>query len=258
MNFAAAKALKQKLQANEFTVGSWIAIPHPAIAEVMTRAGFDWLAIDVEHGMATTSQVEELIRTIDLCGSVPLVRLTSIDVNQIKRVMDAGAHGIVVPMVNSEADMDRAIEGLYYPPRGKRGVGLARGQEYGRSFETYKEWANNGGPICVPQIEHISAIEEIDQILSKKEVDACIVGPYDLSASMGIAGEFDNPKLKEVIATIAEAGKRNGKAVGFHVVEPDWELMQERRSQGFNFLAYSVDFRMLDTMCQLGLEKIKQ
>ena len=125
---------------DKLTRGSWITLAHPSIAEIQAKAGFDWLAVDLEHSVLTIREAEELIRMIDLCGVVPLVRLTSNDANQIKRVMDAGAHGVIVPMVNSALDAITAIEAVKYPPQGKRGVGLARAQDYGESFSDYWSW----------------------------------------------------------------------------------------------------------------------
>ena len=100
---------------HDLTIGSWITLAHPSIAEIMAKAGFDWLAVDLEHSVITIKEAEELIRVVDLCGVVPLVRLTSNDANQIKRVMDAGAHGVIVPMVNSALDAIAAIEAKASP-----------------------------------------------------------------------------------------------------------------------------------------------
>ena len=121
-------------------IGSWITLAHPAIAEIMARAGFDWLAVDMEHSVITIREAEELIRVIDLAGVVPLVRLTSNNSDQIKRIMDAGAHGIIVPMVNSAKDAINAVEAIKYPPMGKRGIGLARAQGWGTKFQEYFDW----------------------------------------------------------------------------------------------------------------------
>ena len=110
--------LKEKLNKRDLTVGSWITLAHPAIAEIMAKAGFDWLSVDMEHSVITIREAEELIRVIDLCGVVPpLVRLSANDPVQIKRVMDAGAHGVIVPMVNSVAQAEQAVSAVRYPLR---------------------------------------------------------------------------------------------------------------------------------------------
>ena len=132
--------LKNKLNNKQITIGSWITIGNTAVAEILAKAGFDWLVVDIEHSTISIDTVGDLIRVIDLAGVTPLVRLTSNDPNLIKRVMDAGAHGIIVPMVNSEKDAMDAVAATRYPPIGIRGVGLARAQGYGVSFTDYFEW----------------------------------------------------------------------------------------------------------------------
>ena len=183
--------LKQKLKNSEATIGSWITLAHPAIAEIMAKAGFDWLVVDLEHSVITIREAEELIRVIDLCNVVPLVRVSSNDPIQIKRVMDAGAHGVVIPMINSPEEAEKAVAAVRYPPRGIRGVGLARAQGYGINFNDYTEWVNKESVVIV-QIEHIDAINNLGKILSTDGVDGFIVGPYDLSASLGFPGQFDH------------------------------------------------------------------
>ena len=132
--------LKNKLNNKQITIGSWITIGNTAVAEILAKAGFDWLVVDIEHSTISIDTVGDLIRVIDLAGVTPLVRLTSNDPNLIKRVMDAGAHGIIVPMVNSEKDAMDAVAATRSPPIGIRGVGLARAQGYGVSFTDYFEW----------------------------------------------------------------------------------------------------------------------
>ena len=124
----------------KISVGSWITLGHPSIAEIMCKAGFDWLAVDLEHSSITLKEAEELIRIINLCKVKPFVRLTSNNPDQIKRVLDSGAEGIIVPMVNNHQDAINAVEACYYPPLGKRSVGLARAQKYGVSLNEYIKW----------------------------------------------------------------------------------------------------------------------
>ena len=132
--------LKKRLLARELTIGSWITIGNPVVAEVMANVGYDWLTIDMEHSAITMENAQDIIRVIDLCGVVPLVRVGHNDPNLIKRVMDAGAHGVIVPMVNSRDEAEKAVRSVKYPPLGFRGVGLARAQKYGMDFEDYKKW----------------------------------------------------------------------------------------------------------------------
>lgn len=244
-------SLKAKIAAGELALGSWITLYHPGIAEIMADSGYDWLVIDMEHSPMTTDQAEQMIRVCALKNVPPLVRLTSNDADLIKRVMDSGAHGIVVPMVNSAADAARAVASMQYPPRGKRGVGLARAQGYGTSFEAYKKWLAEEA-ICIVQIEHIDAVNDIDAILTTPGVDGYIVGPYDLSASLGKPGQFDDSDVIAAIERTHAAGKRLKKAGGLHVVEPDLERLRACIAQGLTFMAYSLDTRMLSVSARTG------
>jgi len=246
-------SLKSKLRNNELTIGTWLSLAHPAIAEIMVKAGFDWVTIDLEHTVITTREAEEMIRVIDLGGSVPLVRLSSNDSVQIKRMMDAGASGVIVPMVNSLEDVERAVSAVHYPEKGTRGVGLARAQGYGTTFQGNLDWLKNEAVIIV-QIEHINAVENIEAILSCDDVDGYIIGPYDLSASMGLHGQFEHPDIVVALKKIREVGAALKKPGGLHIVEPNPEELKSRIKEGFQFLAYSVDFRMLDVACRTGIK----
>lgn len=244
--------LKAKLAAGQTSVGSWITLPSQAIAEILARAGFDWLVVDLEHSITPIDVAGEMIRIIDLCGVSPLVRLTSNDPNQIKRVMDAGAHGIVVPMVTSAEEARLAVAATRYAPEGNRGVGLGRAQGYGAAFKEYLAWQDGGGPIVIAQIEHIDAVTALPEILAVSGVDAFIIGPYDLSASMGIPGQFDHPDFTAAMAKIASTAAVLGKTSGLHVVEPGAEGLRKAHADGHRFLAYSVDIRMLDVAARFG------
>ena len=238
------------------TIGSWIQIGHPVVAEIMASAGFDWLAIDLEHSTITLREAEDLIRTIDLKGVPPLVRLASNNAEQIKRVMDAGAHGVIVPMVRSSEEAVKAVQAVKYPPDGERSIGLARAQGYGQDFERYFHWQKEESLVIV-QIEHIDAVQNLEAILKVPGVDAYIVGPYDLSGSLGIPGEFDAPQFTQAIKEIGEVSKRLEVPGGVHIVEPDPKALNESIARGNQFIAYGVDTRMLDTICRDGLESIR-
>jgi len=216
-----ARDLKIRIARQQLTFGTWITLSDPAIAEILSLTGvFEWIVVDLEHTSISISQACEIIRTIDLSGISPLVRLTCNDSNLIKRVMDAGAHGIIVPCVVCADDAKKAVDATRYPPMGNRGVGLARAQGYGAKFKEYLEWQNNG-PIVVVQIEHKAALTELDEILNINGVDAFIIGPYDLSASMGLAGEFSHPEFEKAVDFILATGRRLGISAGIHIVEPD-------------------------------------
>jgi 2-keto-3-deoxy-L-rhamnonate aldolase RhmA len=248
--------LKNKLRSGDVCLGSWITLGHSGIAEIMCNAGFDWLVVDLEHTTISIDQAGELIRTIDLAGCAPLVRLTSNNSDQIKRVMDAGAHGIVVPMVNSVEDVKNAIASTRYAPDGKRGVGLARAQGYGPKFSEYLRWQKDSA-VVIPQIEHKNALDCLEDILSVSGVDGFIIGPYDLSCSMGMPGEFEHPEFKEAMNYILKIGIEMGIPAGLHIVEPDLVRLREVIAEGYRFIAYSVDVRMLDMAARAGIHALE-
>ncbi len=245
------QSLKQQLRAGRVTIGSWITLAHPAIAEILATAGFDWLAVDLEHSVITIREAEELIRIIELSGAVPLVRLTANDPSQIKRVMDAGAHGVIVPMVNSPAEAEAAVAAVHYPPRGRRGVGLARAQGYGTRFEAYRQWLARAAVIIV-QIEHIDAVEQLESILTVEGVDGYLIGPYDLSASLGHPGHFSHPLVVKALKTVHQVARRLRVPGGVHVIQPDVEEAARRIRDGFTFIAYSMDMLLLGAASRHG------
>ena len=247
--------MTEKSILQQLSIGSWIQLGHPAVAEIMASAGFDWLAIDLEHSTITLHEAEDLIRVIDLKGVVPLVRLASNNAEQIKRIMDAGAHGVIVPMVKSADEARAAVGAVKYPPQGERSIGLARAQGYGVDFARYFEWQRDQSLVVV-QIEHIDAVNNLESILTVPGVDAYIVGPYDLSGSMGLPGEFQAPQFLEAMAQIRSVSEKLRVPGGLHIVEPDPQALKQCIDEGNRFIAYGVDTRMLDTACRKGLQSV--
>ncbi len=250
-------SLKSRLLNRELTIGSWITIGNPIIAEIMAKSGYDWLTIDMEHSVITLERAQDLIRVIALCGVCPLVRVGENDPNLIKRVMDAGSHGIIVPMVNSAEDAERAVHSVRYPPVGFRGVGLARAQEYGQNFDGYKEW-NQNESIVIVQVEHIQAVENLEAILKVDGVDGFIIGPYDLSASLGVPGEFDHPDFLKALKKVKQTAADANGLMGFHVIPPEPGPFCEKIAEGYRFIAHSLDILFLGTNCRKSLQNIKQ
>lgn len=245
--------LKEKLIRNKLVVGSWLTIGDPAVAEIMAKMGFDWLVVDMEHSAITLQQTQQLVRVIELCGVVPLVRVGENNANIIKRVMDTGAHGVIVPMVNSREDAEKAVAAVKYPPQGTRGVGLARAQSYGIGFDEYKQW-NKSKSVVIVQIEHIEAIENLEEILEVAGVDASIIGPYDLSGSLGRPGDFDCSEVKKAFKDYQNICKRLRKSMGLHVISPDVKSLRKTITKGYKFVAYSLDTLFL----QAGIGKFKE
>ena len=250
------KGLKKKLSSGALTIGGWVMIGHPAVGEIMARSGYDWVAVDLEHTATDLSTAENIIRAIDGAGAQALVRLTNNDPNLIKRVMDSGASGLIVPMVETADDARAAVSAMYYPPTGKRGVGLARAQGYGVSFEDYKNWLETEA-VCIVQFEHINAVKNAREILSVEGVDGYMLGPYDLSASLGKPGDFENPKFKAAIKEMHAIGREMKKPGGLHIVEPDPVKLREAVDQGLTFIAYSIDTRIIDATIRSALKEIK-
>ncbi|WP_415397870.1 HpcH/HpaI aldolase family protein [Sulfurimonas sp. CS5] len=249
--------LKNKLQNNQLTVGSWITMGNASVVEVMATAGFEWLCIDMEHTSIDLSTAKMLITTIQANNMKALVRVSKNEEVAIKKVMDMGADGIIVPMVKSKEEAQMAVDFVKYPPTGKRGVGLYRAQGYGTKFEEYKKWVEEEA-VIIAQIEHIEAVENIEEILSVEGIDGTIVGPYDLSGSMGVPGDYFRDDVQEAIIRVKNACKKYNKPYGFHVIESDPSKLQSRIDEGCTFLAYSVDFFFLGDMAREGMNKIKE
>ncbi len=249
--------IKKNLMQSKFSLGSWITLAHPAIAEIMAKAGFEWLVIDLEHSVITIREAEELIRIIELCGVKPYVRLTANDSNQIKRVLDAGAQGIIVPMIKSVEDVKKAADAMFYPPKGTRGVGLARAQSYGPKFEDYLK--KHLELDLIVQIEHIEAVNQLEEILSFPKLTGFIVGPYDLSGSMGVPGNFLDLHFQAALEKIKLVSQKYPKVKrGIHLVEPNLVQLEKMLSDGYDFIAYSVDFRILDVGVKSAVELIQE
>jgi len=249
--------LKQKLKNNELTLGSWVTIGHPAIVDIMASAGFEWLVVDIEHTSIDLTTAHNLISTIQANGMKALVRVSKNEEVIIKRILDMGADGIVVPMVKSKADALEAIDYAKYPPIGKRGVGLFRAQKYGLGFEQYKQWVDEE-LVIIAQIEHIEAVDNIEEIITTEGIDGVIIGPYDLSGSMGKPGAYHLPEVKDAIAKVLDVCKAHDFPSGFHVIESNPAKLNERIEQGCTFLAYSLDFFFLGDSARDGMKKVKR
>ena len=172
----------------------------------MSSAGFEWLVIDMEHTTIDLTMAQILISTIQSNNMKALVRVSKNEEVIIKRVLDAGADGIIVPMVKSKDDALELISYAKYPPIGKRGVGLYRAQKYGIGFNEYKQWVNNE-LIIIAQIEHFKAVENIQEIINVNGIDAVIIGPYDLSGSMGFPGDYHRDDVKRLLKQFLQFAK---------------------------------------------------
>lgn len=249
--------LKQSLKNNELTIGSWITMGHNSIVEIMATAGFDWLTIDMEHSAITLDIAQNLIAAIKANKMDALVRVGKNDELIIKQIMDAGADGVVVPMVNTKEDAEKAVESVRYPPQGIRGVGLARAQDYGIGFDSYKDWLKKES-IIIAQIEHKDAVENIDDIISVDGIDGTIIGPYDMSASFGIPGELDSPILLDAIKKVEISCKESNFPLGYHIIKPNHVEVQHKIDLGYTFIGFSLDFFFLGEKARKEMLELKQ
>lgn len=232
------------------SIGSWLQLPSADVAELMAHAGYDWIAIDMEHGSFGPTILPNIIRAIECGGAAPFARLPEADKVWIKTALEAGAQGLIFPMIDSAEQLEKAIDLSTYPGQdfwrtgapapAYRGVGFCRANQFGKNFTHYREKV---APqiFIVAQIEHIRAVENIDAILATKRLDAIMVGPYDLSGSMGLTGEFENPGFQAAMYKIARACARHGVVMGAHVVDPDPMLLTAEIKRGSRFIAYGID-----------------
>lgn len=241
-----AQKIKEKLQNKKPSIGTWMSMAHPSIAEIFAMAGYDWVVIETEHTAIDVSEVLRMVIAIEQRGSMPLVRLASVDPVQAKAVLDSGAAGVIVPMVNTKAEAELVVAMTKYPPMGTRGVGLARAQGYGVDFDAYVKNANRDTLVIV-QIEHIDAVNNIDEILSVPGIDGTFIGPYDLSMSLGIPGQLTHPKVVEAKEKVLKAVLKKGLAAGIHFVQPNTAVSdcEEAVKAGYTFIAVGTDILFL-------------
>lgn len=250
-------SLKKDLRQLKTSIGSWVTIPHPSVVEILSQAGFDWLTIDMEHTATSYESAQILISTIQAGNMQALVRVAKNDDVLIKRSMDIGADGVIVPNICNAEDARKAVQHVRYPVTGTRGVGLFRAQKYGYGFEDYKKWLDTES-VIIAQIEHIDAVHNIEEILAVEEIDGFIIGPYDLSASMGYPGEFHRDDVQSMIETVCQACIKTKRALGFHSVPTDEKQLIEKFQSGFTFGAYSLDFYFLGDRAIDGMKTIRK
>lgn len=244
-----------KGKSKDYSIGSWVTLNHVSIAEIMADVGFDWLCVDMEHSVIDYFEAQQLIAIIQSKGLKAFVRVGENNTRIIKRVLDAGADGIIVPMVNTVEEANKAVEAVKYPPKGKRGVGLARAQKYGFGFEDYKKGKANE-IILIAQIEHIDAVNNLENILEIEGIDGTFIGPYDLSGSMGKPGQYNDDDVKEVLKQYETTVRKYNKLVGYHVIEPDIQLVKDKIEKGYNFIAFSLDTLFLGHKARTEMDKL--
>jgi 2-dehydro-3-deoxyglucarate aldolase len=203
---------KQRLTNGELLLGTLVSLSCPAVAEILARVGFDWLFIDAEHSALEAQEIQLLLQAAG--KAMPgLVRLSSAAEVPIKKALDIGAAGIIAPAVNSAQEAASVVRWSKYSPAGARGVGIGRANSYGLDFQDYVDNANDD-LVVVVQAEHIDAVRNIEAIAAVPGIDAVLVGPYDLSASLGRIGQVDHPDVTAAIDRITQVCLAAGVRLG--------------------------------------------
>jgi 2-keto-3-deoxy-L-rhamnonate aldolase RhmA len=234
--------VKQLLKEGKPALGTWVTIGHPEVAEILSRQGFDWMLFDTEHSPLSIETIETLIQAMGASETVPLIRVAWNDPVMIKRALDIGSYGVVIPWVNSREDAVNAVKACRYPPEGIRGVGPRRAADYGERAIEYFERADKE-LLVVVQIETQKSIDSAEEIFSVPGIDAFLIGPADLSASLGIFGQWNHPRLEEAIQRVVRAAREAGIACG--IVPLDLEDAKKRLKEGFQFISLGGDITYL-------------
>lgn len=237
--------LREKMLNKEQTIGSFLGMGGAGSAECMAHAGLDYCIIDTEHGPFDVETAMELIRASELNGMTPLVRVKDGNRNSILKMLDVGAKGLIIPFLNSVEEMKAVVSYGKYFPLGERGVAFGRGAGYGYadhvqgSLEEYFEICNRE-TLLIPQCERVGCLEHIEEITALEGIDGIFIGPFDLSASMGIPGQFERPEFKAAIARVLKACQDNGKFSFVYCA--DGEVAKTRLKEGFDSATIACDF----------------
>lgn len=235
-------SLKKKLRSGDVTLGTWVTIGHPDVPDQLQGMGFDWLVFDTEHAPIGRETLARMIQAVDGEKVCPLVRVGAIDQYMVKSSLDMGAHGVVFPLVNSEAEARAAVQFMKYPPLGVRGVAPRKAAEFGLTAAEYIRTANDV-TILVAQIETREAVENVDRILSVKDVDVAFVGPSDLTMSLGLLDDRSNSKVIEAMKKVIASCESHHKTAGVLAASP--EEAKRDASLGFRFIGLGSDTRFM-------------
>ena len=228
---------KSRLAAGEVLLGSMVTLPSPAVAEILVQLGYQWLFVDGEHGPLETAEVLAILQAVG--DKVPcIVRVPAAAEVPIKKMLDLGAAGIIAPQVNTAQQAADVVAWSLYAPEGRRGVGLARAHGYGLNFQEYVESANQEITVIV-QAEHAEAVENIEQIVQVEGIDAVLLGPYDLAASLGKMGQVDDPEVTGAIDRITAACQDAGLPLGIFGVSAD--AIRPYIEKGYNLVVAGTD-----------------
>ncbi len=244
MTSSRAGAFRQRMRSRLPLFAGWTSLGHPQITEILVRAGIDFIGIDIEHSTISLEQAQRIIAACQAGGTICLPRIASHNAEMIKRLLDSGAEGVIVPMVSTPGEVENIISWVKYPPLGRRSFGVARAQGYGFDFADYAAGWNAASSIII-QIETVQGVDNIESLLAFDEIDGAMVGPYDLSGSLGIPGQIDSPRVQEAARHVIEACRRLGRACGTQIVDPDPVTMRAALDAGFTFSVLSSDIFLL-------------
>lgn len=249
-----APSLIPRWQAGETTFGVWCSMTSPLAAEALSRSGYDWVCVDMQHGLADYTQACEMIRAIDLGGAAPIVRVPWNEHGIIARMLDAGAMGIIVPMIQSVADARHAVEAALYPPMGRRSFGPLRAAL--RDGPGYFAGANARVAV-LPMIETVDALAAVDDILAVPGVAGAFVGPMDLSIALGLspADNDGTPIFDNALASVVAACRKHKKAA---CVFSNAKVAPTRIAQGFQMISLTTDFGAMTTAARTDLASVKK
>jgi len=230
-----------QLKTGKPLIGTLITLPSPAIAEIFMEAGFDWLFIDLEHSPLEVGDAQAILQAVDRKTSC-ILRVPLNDEIWIKKALDIGAAGIMVPQVNTVEDALRAVRFSKYPLQGSRSAGVGRAHRYGAALQEYLDRANEQTAVII-QIEHIRAVENVEAIIAVEGIDAVLVGPYDLSASMGMMGQVESPEVQSAVKRVRQACLERGMPLGIFTATA--ARAKEYIQDGYRLIAASGDTLML-------------
>jgi 2-keto-3-deoxy-L-rhamnonate aldolase RhmA len=230
--------LRQKLQSDQTTLGLWATMECASITEIAVALNLDWVVVDMEHGHLDYKDAMDHIRVVRETGTSVIIRVTDIREDCVKKALDMGAHGVILPLPRSAEDVERGFQYGRYAPRGIRGIGGERAVKWGLGFQEYLKMANEETMI-IPMIETREAAEDIDNILEVDGLEAIFLGPADMSATYGYLGEWEGGDTAQLNLDIRNKAAAKGIATG--VVGTDLENAVQRQEQGFKMVALGSD-----------------
>ena len=236
--------MRSKLRRRERLFAGWVSYGHPSITETFARAGFDFIAIDMEHSTISVEQAQRIIAASQAEGVPCLPRPVSHSNDWIKPLLESGADGLLVQMVNTPVELRMIIDHLKYPPVGRRSYGVNRAQAYGFDFDEYVGSWNDTSAFII-QVESIEAVENIEKLLAFDEVDGVMVGPYDISGSLGVPGQTSHPRVIEASRKVIAACERFGKSCGTQVADATPESTSALFALGYTYAILGSDLFIL-------------